>query len=158
MELDQDDNAQLVVFTLNNQEYSVSIDHVQEITRVPAKMDRVPKTADFIEGMVNLRGTVLPVLDMRTRFRLGRMESNDRQRIIVLSIDGNRTGFIVDQVAEVLRLPRGQIEDSPNLSDEQSRMISQVVNLKDQKRMIQVLTVAELLSDKELSVLSDEAA
>ena len=157
IELD-DDNAQLVVFLLNNQEYSVSIDDVQEITRVPSKMDKVPKTASFIEGMVNLRGTVLPVLDMRARFSIDRMDANDRQRIIVLSIDGTRTGFIVDSVAEVLRLPKGQIEASPSLSDDQARMIGQVVNLRDQKRMIQVLTVAELLSSNEVRTLSGEAA
>lgn len=153
-----EENAQLVVFLLNGQEYSVSIDDVQEITRVPDRMDKVPKTASFIDGMVNLRGTVLPVLDMRTRFNIERMPSNDRQRIIVLSVDGTRTGFVVDSVAEVLRLSKDQIETAPNLSEEQSRVISQVVNLKEDKRMIQVLTVDELLSDKELNTLSTEAA
>ena len=153
-----EENAQLVVFLLNGQEYSVSIDDVQEITRVPDRMDKVPKTASFIDGMVNLRGTVLPVLDMRTRFSIERMESNDRQRIIVLSVDGVRTGFVVDSVAEVLRLSKDQIETAPNLSEEQSRVINQVVNLKEDKRMIQVLTVDELLSNKELSSIATEAA
>lgn len=153
-----DDSAQLVVFLLNGQEYSVSIDDVQEITRVPERMDKVPKTAEFIDGMVNLRGTVLPVLDMRSRFNIARMDSNDRQRIIVLAVDGVRTGFVVDSVAEVLRLSKDQIETAPNLSEEQSRVISQVVNLKEQKRMIQVLTVDELLSDRELNTLNHEAA
>ncbi|MGB0965267.1 MAG: chemotaxis protein CheW [Litorivicinus sp.] len=153
-----EENAQLVVFLLNGQEYSVSIDDVQEITRVPERMDKVPKTASFIDGMVNLRGTVLPVLDMRTRFNIERMPSNDRQRIIVLSVEGVRTGFVVDSVAEVLRLAKDQIETAPNLSEEQSRVISQVVNLKEDKRMIQVLTVDELLSNKELSTIATEAA
>jgi len=151
-----DDTAQLVVFHLGEQEYGVSIDNVQEITRVPEKLDKVPKTASFIEGMVNLRGTVLPVLDMRTRFEMQKMERNERQRIIVLSLTGIRTGFIVDSVAEVLRLPLEQIETAPSLSEDQARIMGQVVNLKESKRMIQVLTAHELLSETEMATISKE--
>jgi len=149
MVTEDDDTAQLVVFNLGEQEYGVSIDDVQEITRVPEKMEKVPKTADFIEGMVNLRGTVLPVLDMRTRFSLAKMENSERQRIIVLSLDGKHTGFIVDSVAEVLRLPHTYIEDAPNLSDDQARIMGRVINLKKGKRIIQVLSARELLSAQE---------
>ncbi|MGB3724366.1 MAG: chemotaxis protein CheW [Glaciecola sp.] len=155
----QDDNTeQLVVFLLENQEYAISIDHVQEITRLPAKMDKVPKTQAFVEGLVNLRGTVLPVLDMRTRFGLTRMEHNERQRIIVLAHNNTRTGFIVDAVLQVLRLPKDHIEASPNLSAEQARVMGKIVNLKNEKRIIQVLEVDELLSDTELKALNSEAA
>ncbi len=150
-----DDTAQLVVFHLGEQEYGVSIDDVQEITRVPEKLDKVPKTAEFIEGMVNLRGTVLPVLDMRTRFGMQKMARSERQRIIVLSLDGKHTGFVVDFVAEVLRLPQEQIETAPNLSEDQSRIMGQVINLKEAKRMIQVLTVRELLSEQEIMAISE---
>ncbi len=144
-----DDTVQLVVFHLGEQEFGVSIDDVQEITRLPEKLEKVPKTADFIEGMVNLRGTVLPVLDMRTRFDMPKLKSNDRQRIIVLSLDGKHTGFIVDCVDEVIRLSADDIEDAPDLSQEQAQMMGKVVNLKEQKRMIQILDVRELLTDDE---------
>ncbi len=146
---DEEDIAQFVVFHLGEQEFGVSIDDVQEITRLPEKLDKVPKTADFIEGMVNLRGTVLPVLDMRSRFGMDKMEQSDRQRIIVLSLDGKHTGFVVDFVAEVLRLPRSNIEDAPKLSNDQMRIMGKVVNLKESKRMIQILAVKELLSEQE---------
>lgn len=106
--------------------------------------------------MVNLRGTVLPVLDMRTRFDIDKMDKNDRQRIIVLSVDGNQTGFIVDGVAEVLRLPKDQIESSPELSEDQSRVTGEVVNLKDHERIIQVLKACELLTAKEAKLLQSE--
>lgn len=149
----EDDDTQMVVFKLAEQEYGVTIDDVQEITRVPDEMSKVPKTAEFIEGMVNLRGTVLPVLDMRTRFDIERMKRNDRQRILVLNLDGVRTGFIMDSVVEVLRLNRNSIEDSPDLSDDQTRVMGRVVNLKEDKRMIQVLDVHELLSKKEEEAL-----
>jgi len=147
--IEDDDDTQMVVFKLADQEYGVTIEHVEEITRVPDDMNKVPKTADFIEGLVNLRGTVLPVLDMRSRFCLERQKRNDRQRILVLNIEGNRTGFIMDSVVEVLRLNRHSIEDAPDLSDDQTRVMGRVVNLKDDKRMIQVLDVNELLSTKE---------
>ncbi|QEP43768.1 purine-binding chemotaxis protein CheW [Ectothiorhodospiraceae bacterium BW-2] len=145
----EEEETQLVVFQLAGQEFGVSIESVQEITRVPEQMTRVPKTPAFIEGMVNLRGAVLPVLDMRIRFGLERMERNERQRILVLDLKGTRTGFITDAVLEVLRLNRKVIEQAPPLSDEQSRIMGQVVNFRDKKRMIQVLSVSELLDEQE---------
>ncbi|MDQ7074846.1 MAG: chemotaxis protein CheW [Gammaproteobacteria bacterium] len=147
-----DDIEQLVVFLLGKQEYGVTIDDIQEITRVPETLDKVPKTAAAIEGMVNLRGTVLPVLDMRSRFEMTKMERSERQRIIVFSLKGSRTGFIVDSVAEVLRLPRSQIETAPPLSEDQARIMGRVINLKKEQRMIQVLSAAELLSDEEVEL------
>lgn len=152
-DLSEDDDTQMVVFKLAEQEYGVTIDDVQEITRIPDKMNKVPKTAEFIEGMVNLRGTVLPVLDMRIRFGIEQMERNERQRILVLNLNGNRTGFIMDSVVEVLRLSRTSIEVSPELSDDHMRVMGRVVNLKEDGRMIQVLDVHELLSKKELNTI-----
>jgi len=147
-----EETAQLVIFNLGDQEYGVNIDDIQEITRIPDKMDKIPKTAKFIEGMVNLRGTVLPVLDMRSRFEMEKLDVRDeQQRIIVLSLNGTKTGFIVDSVAEVLRLQQGQIENAPHLSEDQTRIMGQVINLKEKKRMIQVIAAHELLSEQEVS-------
>jgi purine-binding chemotaxis protein CheW len=151
--LSEDDDTQMVVFKLADQEYGVTIDDVQEITRIPPEMNKVPKTAKFIEGMVNLRGTVLPVLDMRVRFGIEQMEQNEQQRILVLNLSGNRTGFIMDSVVEVLRLSRTSIESSPTLSDDQMRVMGRVVNLKEDGRMIQVLDVHQLLSKSEENAL-----
>lgn len=149
-----DDDSKLVVFQLASQEYGVIVEAVQEIIRVPTEMSRVPKTADFIEGMVNLRGSVLPVLDMRARFGMERTVRSDRQRILVFNQAGTCTGFIVDSVSEVLRLGRTVLEDAPHLSDEQTRIMGQVANLKEQKRMIQILDAKELVSDAELARLA----
>lgn len=150
-----DDETQLVVFQLAGQEFGISIESVQEITRIPEEMNKVPKTAEFIEGMINLRGSVLPVMDMRTRFGITHMEKSDRQRIIVLDLAGTITGFITDAVAEVLRLPTKMIESAPALSDEQEKLMGRVVNLKEKSRMIQVLDASELLDRSQLAHLAE---
>jgi len=146
-----DDEEQFVAFRLMNEEYGVPIDSVQEIVRVPDELTRVPKTPDFIEGVVNLRGVVLPVVDQRRRFGLPGMERNDRQRIMVYTIRGVRTGFIVDSVSEVMRIAASAIGPAPELSDEQQRLIRRVANIETQKRMILLLDVDQLLDVKELA-------
>ena len=146
-----DDEEQFVVFQLADEEYGVPIEAVQEIVRVPPELTRVPKVASFMEGVVNLRGMVLPVVDQRRRFALQEAERNDRQRIMVLTIEGSRTGFIVDQVLEVLKIARSAIGPAPELSDEQARLIRRVANLERQKRMILLLDAKTLLGAGELA-------
>ena len=127
---------------------------VQEIVRVPEVLTRVPKTPGFVEGVINLRGTVLPVIDQRSRFGLPTIERNDRQRIMVYTLDGLRTGFIVDSVAEVQRIPRGQIERAPLLSDEQSRLITRVAKLDAGRRMVMLIDPHQLLGAREIAMLA----
>jgi purine-binding chemotaxis protein CheW len=149
---------QLVVFRVDNEEYCVNVDSVQEIIRVPEQLIRVPKSLAFVEGLVNLRGTVLPVVDLRTRLGLPHVEREDRQRIVVLIIGGVRTGFIVDSVAEVMKLDRTLVEDAPGLSAEQSELISEVANLTEHKRMLLILQPDHLLATSEIAALATSAA
>jgi purine-binding chemotaxis protein CheW len=144
-----DDDEQFVLFRLEGEEYGVPIEAVQEIVRVPAELTRIPNTPDFIEGVINLRGAVLPVIDQRKRFRLEALERNDRQRIMVFTIRGMRTGFIVDHVSEVRRIPVGAIGPAPELSAEQQRIIRRVANLDADKRLILLLDVMQLLKADE---------
>lgn len=147
------EDEQMVVFRLMKEEFGVPIDSVQEIVRVPEQLAHVPKAPDFVEGVINLRGTVLPVVDQRRRFGLPSMERNDRQRIMVFTINGVRTGFIVDSVTEVLKISRQVIEEAPNLSEETSRLIRRVANLQKQRRMILLLDVDQLLEGGETKAL-----
>ncbi|WP_407295372.1 chemotaxis protein CheW [Stutzerimonas zhaodongensis] len=149
-----DDEEQLVVFRLGNEEFGVPIDSVQEIVRVPENLTHVPKAPEFVEGVMNLRGVVLPVIDQRRRFGLPSIESNDRQRIMVFVINEMRTGFIVDSVAEVLKISRSLIEPAPSLSSEQQRLFGRVANLPKHKRMIQLVEPRQLLADGELDALA----
>jgi purine-binding chemotaxis protein CheW len=149
-----DDDAQVVIFRLGREEFGVPIMSVQEIVRVPDVLTRVPKTPAFVEGVINLRGTVLPVIDQRTRLGMEPIERHDGQRIMVYLLQGVRTGFIVDSVAEVLRIPKSQVSAAPEMSEEQSRLISQVAKLDGDRRLVMLLDPNHLLQGRELGALS----
>jgi purine-binding chemotaxis protein CheW len=109
-------------------------------------------------GVIDLRGVVPPVVDMRARFGLGEGGDADRRRILVLQLRGMRTGFVVDTLTEVLRLPVGAIEDAPELSDTQRRLIGRVANLEGGARIIQILDAAALLeADADVAESADAA-
>jgi purine-binding chemotaxis protein CheW len=152
-----DTEEQFVVFRLGDEEYGAPIEAVQEIVRVPEALTRVPKAPAFIRGVVNLRGAVLPVVDQRSRFDLPEMPRNDRQRIMVFTIGGVRTGFIIDSVSEVLKIPRRAIGPAPALSAEQARLISRVANLEAQQRMILLIAADELLAGDEFGAVAEAA-
>lgn len=149
-----DDDEQVVIFRLDKEEFGAPIASVQEIVRIPEELIRVPKAPSFVQGVINLRGTVLPVIDLRLRLGLKQTERTDRQRIMVFLISDVRTGFIVDQVAEVLRIPKSAIEPAPQLSAEQGRLLSRMANLEKQKRMVQLLDPPHLMESKELAALA----
>ncbi|MER7281197.1 chemotaxis protein CheW [Dactylosporangium sp. NPDC000244] len=152
------DEELFVVFRLDEEEYAVDVDAVQEIIRVPETLIRVPKTFSFVEGLVNLRGTVLPVVDLRTRLGVPKAPRDERQRIIVLILGGVRTGFIVDSVAEVARVSRAALEPAPELSDEQAKVVSRVANLHQQQRMLLLVQVDQLLGAQDRAALGDVIA
>ncbi|RZS57151.1 chemotaxis protein CheW [Sphaerotilus mobilis] len=153
-----DDDTQVVIFRLGAEEFGVPIMSVQEIVRVPEALTRVPRTPAFVEGVINLRGTVLPVIDQRSRLGLPTIDRNDQQRIMVYLIGGMRTGFIVDSVAEVLRIPRGQIVPAPTLSTEQSQLIGRVANLEGSKRLVMLIEPAHLLHGNEMQAMAQQLA
>jgi purine-binding chemotaxis protein CheW len=152
---DAQGEEQFVVFRILNEEYGVPIAAVKEIVRVPEHLTHVPRAPDFIEGIINLRGTVLPVVDERRRLGLPHMQSNERQRIMVFLVGGVRTGFVVDSVTEVLRIARADIKELPDLSHENGRLIPRVVNLESLDRMILLLDVEQLLDTHELHAIKE---
>lgn len=140
------EDMQLVVFRLGAEEFGVPIMCVQEIVRVPEQLTRVPRTPAFVEGVINLRGVVLPVIDQRARLGLPPLARNDGQRIMVFAQGAQRTGFIVDAVAEVLRVPQACLAPAPDLSGPQSRLIQQVARLRDGERLVMLIDPAQLLA------------
>lgn len=143
----ESDEAQLVIYQLGGQEFGVDIHSVQEIIRIPDNLAHVPRTPDTVKGIINLRGLVLPVVEMRRSFGMSEMARNDRQRILVFNIGGQRTGYIVDSVSEVLRLPQSRMEPAPNLSEAAAKLVNRVANLDGGKRMVLVLDAEPLVRE-----------
>ncbi|MDR3542964.1 MAG: chemotaxis protein CheW [Desulfosporosinus sp.] len=102
---------QLVTFSLGSEEYGVDIIRVQEIIRIPA-ITRVPKAPTYVEGVINLRGNVIPIISLRTRFGMPLVEETDLSRIIILQVQSKVFGIRVDAVTEVLRIDSDCIEPS----------------------------------------------
>lgn len=153
-----DEEEQVVVFRLGKEEFGVPIESVQEIVRLPDEMTKVPKAAAAVEGVINLRGAVLPVIDLRRRLGLPPVERSDRQRIVVLVIDGVRTGFIVDSVAEVLKVSKSAIEPAPQLSGDQNQVLARMANLEKQKRMVQLIDPLHLIDRQQRESQAQPAA
>jgi purine-binding chemotaxis protein CheW len=126
--------------------------------RVPEELTYVPKAPPFVEGVINLRGAVLPVIDLRRRLGLETVERSDRQRVMVFLIEGVRTGFIVDSVAEVLKIHKAAIEPAPRLSADQARLLARMANLEKQKRMVQLIDPIHLVERNDLDDLARMAA
>jgi len=103
---------QLVSFRLAQEEYGIEITKVQEIILM-GEITRVPQTPKFIKGLINLRSTVIPIVDLRTRFALPDQEASDETRIMVVNVIGKTIGIIVDAVSEVLRVSPDQISPPP---------------------------------------------
>jgi len=145
------DEEQVVCFWVDKEEYGIGIMQVQEIIRVD-EITAVPNAPRFVEGIVNLRGNVLPVLDMRTRFGLEKGERTGQNRIVVVDIGGKTTGIIVDSVSEVLRIPKNQVEPAPDLITKgsvEARYIQGIGKLDEGNRVIALLDMNFLLTADE---------
>lgn len=109
-----DEQLQLVTFEVASEEFAVDILAVQEINRMLV-LTRVPQSPPEVEGVINLRGKIIPVLDLRKRFGLPCVEHSEHSRIIVVEVHGRVLGFIVDRVHEVLRVPSSIVEPAPGM-------------------------------------------
>ena len=149
---------QLVGFRLGNEEYGIDILKVQEINRV-AEITKIPQSPDFVEGVINLRGNIIPIIDLRKRFHMPEREHDKQTRIVVGEIEGRTVGLIVDAVSEVIRLSSSKVEPAPKIvSENQVDYIKGVGKLDD--RLLMLLDIDKILtgSDKEkLLEMSAEA-
>lgn len=103
---------QLVSFSVGQEEFGVDILKVQEINRM-VEITRVPNASEFVSGVINLRGKVIPVIDLRRRFGIGKKDNDKNTRIIVVELTGRVLGFVVDAVNAVLRIPKSVTEPPP---------------------------------------------
>ena len=142
---------QLVSFNLGDEEYGVDILRVQEINRM-VHITRVPKAPEFVEGVINLRGKVIPIVDLRKRFGLSVKPHDKNTRIIVVDIDGRTVGLIVDGVSEVLRFSMDTIEPPPPMvTGVDAEYIWGVGKLED--RLLILLDLSKVLANEEKDYL-----
>ncbi len=147
---------QLVSFVIESEEFGVDILKVQEIIRT-VEITRVPKSPDFVEGVINLRGKIVPVIDLRKRFGIGRKERDNETRIIVVELVDKVVGFLVDKVKEVIRVEKSIIEPPPELTTSISaNYITGVAKLQD--RLLILLDLDRVLSSEEQERLTEVEA
>lgn len=144
---------QLVVFDLDTEQYGLDIGVVREIIRLQTITD-IPRTPDFVEGVINLRGKVIPVVDLRKRFNMELVERDDDFRIVVVDVSGNEIGMIVDAVTEVSRVPENGIEppSSVIVADDADYLTGIA---KTDEKMIILLDIGKLISVRDMRKLSN---
>jgi purine-binding chemotaxis protein CheW len=146
------EQLQLVSFTVGKELFAVDILSVQEINRM-LELTKVPQSPEGIEGVINLRGRIIPVLDLRNQFGIETSELDENTRIIVVEVQGNTIGFIVDSVHEVLRINKSIIEATPQMNSSiDSSYVAGVAKLDDD--LLILLDLDNLLSPEALNKLS----
>lgn len=137
------EEIQVVAFRLGKEEYAVDILNVQEINRL-LSITRVPRAAKHIEGVVNLRGNIIPIINLHTRFNLQASGDQEDKRIIVFQFDDIKTGIIVDEVSEVLSLSKSDIEETSNVYNSISAdLIKGIARVDD--RLFLLLDILKIL-------------
>ncbi|AGL49644.1 chemotaxis protein CheW [Thermotoga maritima MSB8] len=143
----------VVTFKLGNQVFGVDIMKVESIVEVE-KIVPVPETAEYIEGVMNLRGKIIPVVNLRKKFKMPDMEDKKRAKIIVSMVKNTLIGFLVDDVSEVLTLTESDIEQPPqNLAGKGKNYILGLAKVRDD--IVIILNIEEVLTSEELVEISN---
>jgi len=145
------DELQVVAFNIDIEEFGVDILKVQEINRM-VEITKVPQAPHYVEGVINLRGKVIPIIDLRKRFNMEFKEHDKNTRIVVVDISGNIMGMVVDAVSQVLRIPVNTIESPPEIvTGIDSEYIKGVVKLDDQ--LLIYLDLAKVIDIAEMAAI-----
>jgi purine-binding chemotaxis protein CheW len=143
---------QLVSFNIGDEEFGVDILKVQEINRM-LDVTRVPNAPEYVDGVINLRGKVIPIIDLRRRFGMERKEHDKNTRIVVVELSGKVVGFVVDAVSEVLRIPKSVTEPPPPIvAGVDAEYITAVGKLED--RLLILLDLEKVLSSEDTKALA----
>ena len=150
----KEERIQLVSFRIGNEEHGINVLKVREIIRIP-NITRVPNTPEYIEGVINLRGKVIPIISLRKKFYLPEAENDSRTRIIVMDMDNELMGFIVDSVAEVIRIAISEIQPPPPIvtGGIEQECISGVINHAE--RLLVLLNLEKMFSSEERQSFAD---
>lgn len=145
------DELQVVVFILDKNYYGVHILQVQEIIKM-TEVTKLPNTPDFIEGIVNLRGKIVPIMDLRKRFGLQEAATNENSKILILKLEEVQFGIIVDEISEVEKVPVSLIENPPKVvSGVRGEFISGIA--KNNDRLLILLDIEKILTLEEKEII-----
>jgi purine-binding chemotaxis protein CheW len=143
--------GQFLTFTLNNEEYGIEILKVREIIGV-MDITTVPQTPEFMKGVINLRGTVIPVVDLRLKFSMPEEEHTQETCVIVVETNSSQVGIMVDSVSEVLNIQNGEIEETPSFG--QGIDTDFIMGLgKVKEGIIILLNIEQILSSEVMDVV-----
>ncbi len=142
-----------LTFKIAEEDYAVEVKYVIEIIGVQ-KITQLPDMQDFLKGVINLRGKVIPVIDIRLRFRLEEIDYSNRTCIIVVSFDDTYFGIIVDTVSEVVDIPEDTLTAPPNAGAQHRRFIKSIGKIDEQVKII--IDVSTILSENELNQLKNK--
>lgn len=149
-------DLQIVGFRIGKETFGVPINLIHEIVRLP-EITAVPDAPEYVEGVINLRGKIISVIDLRKRFGEKRIERNRKNRILVAEIDHKMVGLIVDAASEVLRLPQSEIEAPPEVLDENEvKYVTGVGKLNG--RLVLLVDLAKIMQKGELRRLEEATA
>lgn len=144
-------NSEYLTFTLGKEEYGIEILKVQEIRGYEA-VTRIANTPEFIKGVVNLRGTIVPIVDMRIKFNLGKAEYNQFTVVIILNVAGRVVGMVVDGVSDVIQLAAEHIRPAPDFSSTfDTRYITGLGTIDD--RMLILVDIEKLMSGTDMALM-----
>ncbi|MBU3737011.1 MAG: chemotaxis protein CheW [Methylobacterium sp.] len=144
-----------LTFKLGDEEYGIEILKVQEIRGYDA-VTRIANTPEFIKGVINLRGTIVPIVDLRLRFNLGNVEYNEFTVVIILNLSGRVIGIVVDGVSDVIALQAAQIRSVPDLvATIDTKYLIGLGTMED--RMLILVDIEHLMTSHEMSLIDSVA-
>lgn len=146
-------DVKVIVFQLKDEEYGVGVDQVRSIERV-LHITRVPSTPDFVEGVINLRGVVTPIIDLRKRFGIEGIDHSESTRVIIVTVGNMDVGLVVDSANDVIDIPRDAIEPPPEVvGGLEAEYIRGVAKLD--KRLLILLNLDKVLNPDELEEMQE---
>ncbi|MCE7794583.1 chemotaxis protein CheW [Salipaludibacillus sp. CUR1] len=147
------DDIKVIVFQLKDEEYGVEVEQVKSIERVQ-HITRVPSTPDFVEGVINLRGVVTPIIDLRKRFNIEGLDHSDTTRVIIVTVEKMDVGLVVDAANDVIDIPRSAVEPPPQVvGGLEAEYIRGVAKLE--KRLLILLNLDKVLNSEEMDEMKE---
>lgn len=143
----------VLLFRVGDGEFGLPVAAIEDVVQVPETLTRLPKAPAFVQGVMNLRGAVVPVVDQVRRFS-GVAARGAKRRVIVVRLGAMRVGFTVDAAPEVLRVPVSALRDAPELGGAETRVFERVANFADDQRIVLIVSPRELLDRTEQDMLA----